>query len=143
MSIEGNKELVRRFIDEVMNTGNTAALADFCVPGSLFAGGIEHQIKVRKIAFPDEHITIEEILAEGDKVAVQTTQQGRNTGPMFGLPAFGRLEVPVPPTGKSATTTAISIFKVSDGRIVSYASEFDQIGLLLQLGWTLTPPGQT
>jgi predicted ester cyclase len=51
--------------------------------------------------------------------------------------------VPVPATGKSATTTAISIFKVSDGKIVSYASEFDQIGLQLQLGWTLTPSGQT
>jgi predicted ester cyclase len=143
MSLEDNKELVRRFIDEVMNTGNTAALADFCVPGSMFAGGIAGQIKVRKTAFPDDHFTIEEMLAEGDKIAVQATIHGTNSGPMLGLPAFGRLEVPVPPTGKSVTGTAIFIFKVSDGKIVSYAFEFDQIGLLQQLGWTFTPPAQT
>jgi predicted ester cyclase len=143
MSLEDNKVLVRRFINEVMNTGNTSAIADFCVPGSRFAGGIEGQIKVMRTGFPDNHIIIEEMLAEGDKVAVQTTIHGTNNGPMLGLPAFGRLEVPVPPTGKSTTGSAIFIFKVSDGKIVSYASELDQLGLLQQLGWTFTPPGQT
>ena len=142
MSIEDNKALVRRFIDEVMNAGNIAAIADFCVPGSMFAGGIEGQIKAMKTAFPDNHFTIDDMFAEGDKVAVEVIIHGTNTGPMLGLPAFGRLEVPVPPTGKSVTETGISIFKVSEAKIVSYASEFDQIGLLRQLGWTFTPPGQ-
>ena len=45
MSLEDNKILVQQFIDEVMNAGNTAAIADFCVAGSMFAGGIEGQIK--------------------------------------------------------------------------------------------------
>jgi predicted ester cyclase len=88
MSIEDNKAVVRRFIDEVMNAGNTAAIADFCVPGSMFAGGLEGQIKAMKTAFPDNHFTIEEMLAEGDRVAVRMTTRGTNSGPMVGLPAL-------------------------------------------------------
>lgn len=143
MTIEGNKVLVQRFIDEVMNTGNAAAIADFCVPGSLFAGGIEGQIQAMRMAFPDNYLTIEDIFAEGDKVAVRTTVHGTNTGPLVGLPAFGRLETPVPPTGKSITVSGMNIFTVSDGKIVSFAAELDQIGMLHQLGWTFSPPAHT
>lgn len=142
MSIEDNKALVRRFIDEVMNAGNTAAIADFCVPGSMFAGGLESQVKGMKTAFPDNHFTIEEMVAEGDRVAVRVTTRGTNSGPLVGLTAFGRLERPVPPTGKTVSGTGMNFFRVSDGKIVSFASELDQLGLLLQLGWTVTPPGQ-
>ena len=141
MSLEDNKMLVQRFIDEVMNAGNTAAIANFSVAGTIFAGGIEGQIKVMKTAFPDNHFTIDEILAEGDKVAVRVTTHGTNTGPLVGLPAFGRLETPVPPTGKSVTGSGLYVFTVSDGKIVSFVAELDQIGLLRQLGWTFTPPG--
>ena len=140
MSLEDNKVLVHRFIDEVMNAGNTAAIADFCVAGSMFEGGIDGQVKAMKTAFPDNHLTIDEILAEGNKVAIRVTVHGTNIGPLVGLPAFGRLETPVPPTGKSVTATGIYIFTVSDGKIVSFAVELDQIGLLRELGWTFTPP---
>jgi predicted ester cyclase len=140
MTVKGNKALVQRFIDDVMNTGNTDAIADFCVPGSMFAGGIEGQIKAMKMAFPDIHFTVEDILSEGNKVALRVTTRGTNTGPLVGLPAFGRLETPVPPTGKSVTHTGMYVFTVSDGKIVSFAAELDQIGLLRQLGWAFTPP---
>jgi predicted ester cyclase len=143
MSLEHNKMLVQRFIDEVMNAGNTAAIADLCVAGSMFAGGIEGQIKAMKTSFPDNHLTIDDILAEGDTVAVRGTTHGTNTGPLVGLPAFGRFETPLPPTGRPATTTGMYFFTVSDGRIVSFASELDQVGLLRQLGWTFTPPAAT
>lgn len=143
MSLEDNKVLVRRFIDEVLSAGNTAAIADLCVAGSMFAGGIEGQIKVIKMAFPDNRLTIDDILAEGNKVAVRVTRHGTNTGPMAGFPAFGRFETPVPPTGKSVTGSEMYVFTVSDGKIVSFATEFDQIGVLRQLGWTFTPPGQS
>jgi len=83
MTIEDNKALVQRFIDEVFNAGNTAAIADLCVPGSFFAGGIEGQI------------------------------------------------------------IAMNFFTVSDGKIVSFAAELDQIGLLQQMGWTIAPSDQT
>jgi predicted ester cyclase len=143
MSLEDNKVLVQRFIDEVMNTGNTDAIPDFTVEGSLFAGGIVGQINAMKTTFPDLNHTIDEIIAEGDKVVVRTTIHGTNIGPMIALPAFGRLETPVPPTGKTITHSGVYIFTVSDGKITSYASELDQIGLLRQMGWTFTPPNQT
>ncbi len=142
MSLEDNKTLIRRFINEVMNEGNTGAIADFCVTGSMFAGGIEGQIKAMKMAFPDNHFTIDNMVAEGNKVAVRVTIHGTNTGPLVGLPAFGRFETPVPPTGQSVTGSGMNFFTVSDGKIVSYAAELDQIGMLRQLGWTFTPPGQ-
>ena len=140
MSLEDNKVLVRRFIDEVMSSGNTDAINDLCIAGSAFAGGIVGQIKGMKTAFPDQHFSVDTILAEGNKVAASVTIRGTNTGPLVGLPAFGRLETPVAPTGKSTTGTGMYLFTVSDGKIVSFAAEIDQIGLLQQLGWTITPP---
>lgn len=142
VSLEDNKALVLRFIDEIMNEGNMAAIADFCVAGSMFAGGIEGQIKSMKTAFPDIHFTVDEILAEGNKVAVRVTTHATNNGPLVGLPGFGRLETPVPPTGKSVTGSGMYVFKISGSKIVSYAVELDQIGLLRQMGWTFIPPGQ-
>src|SRR6266568_4050847 len=83
---------------------------------------------------------IDEVFGEGNKIAVRVTARGTNTGPLVGLPAFGRLETPVPPTGKSVTGTGIYLFTLSDGKISSLAAEIDQIGLLQQLGWTFAPP---
>ena len=143
MSLEDNKALVQRFIDEIFNAGNTATIANFCIPGSMFARGIESQIKAMKMGFPDNHFTIDEMLAEGNKVAVHATMCGTNTGPLAGLPAFGSFETPVPPTGESVIWSRMYIFTVSDGKIVNFAAESDQIGLLQQLGWAFTPPGQT
>lgn len=140
MTTESNKEQVKRFIDQVMNDGDTAAIAEYCVPGSMFAGGLVGQITAMKTAFPDLHTSVDDIIADGDKVVVKVTTQGTNSGPLLGLPAFGRLEHPVPPTGKTAMHTGIYIFKLSNGKIVSYAAELDQIGLLRQLGWTFTQP---
>jgi predicted ester cyclase len=87
-------------------------------------------------------MSIDEMIAEGDKVAVRVTTRGTHTGPMLGFPAFGRFETPVPPTGRTASASAIYTFTVSEGRIVSYALEMDQIGLLRQLGWEFTPPSR-
>jgi predicted ester cyclase len=140
MSLEENKVLVQRFIDEVMSSGNTEAINDFCIAGSAFAGGIAGQVKAMKTTFPDLRMSIDTILAEGNKVAARVTTRGTNTGPLVGLPAFGRLETPVAPTGKLVTGTGIYVFTVSDGKIVSFAAEIDQIGLLQQLGWSFTPP---
>src|SRR6266700_2603586 len=99
MTIDENKAFVQRFIEEIFNTGNTDAIADFLAPGSLFAGGLAGQIIAIKTAFPDSRFTIDEMVAEGDKVVARMTMRGTNTGPLVGLPAFGRLERPVPPTG--------------------------------------------
>jgi predicted ester cyclase len=140
MSLASNKALVQRFVDEVMNDANLAAIADLCVEGSMFAGGVAGQVQAIKGAFPDSHLTIDEIVSEGNKVAVRTTMRATNTGTILGLPMFGRLEQPVPPTGNAVTVTGMSVYTISDGRIVSVANEMDQVGLLRQLGWTFSPP---
>jgi predicted ester cyclase len=140
VSTEDNKALVQRFVGEIMNAGTTASIADFCVAGSLFAGGFAGQMTAMKTAFPDFQWTIDEMFADGDKVAVRMTARGTNTGPLVGLPAFGRFDQPPPPTNKWILVTGMHIFTISDGKIVSLASEFDQVGLLQQLGWTMTPP---
>jgi predicted ester cyclase len=85
MTLEDNKALVQRFVEEIFNEGNTAAIASFCVPGSMFAGGIAGQVKSLKTAFPDYHLTVEYMFAEGDKVAVRGTMNGTNTGPLVGF----------------------------------------------------------
>ena len=143
MSLEDNKTLVQRFIDEAMSAGNTAAIATFCIPGSMFARGIESATKAMKIAFPDNHFTIDDMVAEGNKVAVHAVMHGTNTGPLSGLPAFGQFETPMPPTGKSVMWSRMYMFTISDGKIINFAAESDQIGLLQQLGWVFTPPPQT
>lgn len=140
MSSEDNKALVQRFVDEIMNAGNTDSIADFCVAGSRFADGFAGQITVIKTAFPDFQWTIDDMVAGGNKVAVRMTARGTNTGPLVGLPAFGHFDQPLPPTSKWALVTGMYIFTVSDGKIVSLASEIDQVGLLQQVGWTLSPP---
>ena len=143
MTIEENKALVRRFLEEVFNNGNTAAIADFCVPGSMLVGGLAGQIGVIRTAFPDFHTTIEEMVAEGNKVVVLTSTRGTKTGPLMGLPAFGKLPEPVPPTGKQFMVTGVNVFTIKDGKVLSFATESDQVGLLRQLGWNITPPNQT
>jgi len=140
MSTEDNKALVQRFVDEIMSAGNTASMAEFCVAGSRFAGGFAGQVTVMKTAFPDFQWTIDDLFGDGDKVAVRMTARGTNTGPLVGLPAFGHFDQPLPPTSKVVLVTGVYLFSVSDGKIVSLAYEIDQVGLLQQLGWTITPP---
>lgn len=137
-----NKALVARFIEEVLNEGKAEAIDDYCLPGSMFAGGLAHQLKVMKTAFPDHCYSIDLMLAEGDRVVVGSTMRATNTGPLGCMPIFGKLETPVPPTGKAVMSTSIAVFTVRDGKIVSMAQEFDQIGILRQLGWTFSPPAQ-
>jgi predicted ester cyclase len=142
MTIEENKNLVRRFIDEIYNQGNIERIADFCVPGSLFAGGHAGQIQVMRLAFPDMRFSIDAMLAEGEKVVARVTTRGTNSGPLAGLPAFGKLEQPVPPTGQQVMSTAIYIFTLRDGKVVSIDAEINQIGMLQQMGWSIMPPSQ-
>jgi steroid delta-isomerase-like uncharacterized protein len=75
-------------------------------------------------AFPDIERSIEDLVAEGDKVVARWTARGTHTGDFQGLP----------PSGKVATSSGITIFRIADGRIVEEWSESDMLGLLQQLG---------
>jgi steroid delta-isomerase-like uncharacterized protein len=136
MSTEQNKALARRFIEEIWNQKNLAAAKElmaatyvFHTPGSppgLPPGpeGFQQFASAFFTAFPDVHTSIEDQLAERDKVVTRWTSRGTNTGSLFGMPA----------TGKSATITGITIDRIADGKIVESWDELDQLGMLQQLG---------
>lgn len=81
-------------------------------------------------SFPDVHVSIEDMLAEGDLVAVRLTMTMTHTAPYQGLPA----------TGRRLTGTQILIDRVADGRIVETWQEVDALGIMQQLG-AVPPPG--
>ena len=75
------------------------------------------------VAFPDLERGIEDLVTEGDKVVARWTARGTNTGEFNGMPA----------TGKYATSSGITIFRIADGRVVEEWSESDLLGLMQQL----------
>ena len=133
MSIGENKELVRQFLEEVMNARNVLAIPEFMVPGSRFAGVFEKFVtNYIKEGFPDFHLTIEDVFGAQDKVLVQTTLTATQTGPAMGHPA----------SGKTYSTTVIYIFKIANGKIISGQWVSDRMEIAQQLGW-LPTPGQS
>ena len=80
------------------------------------------------VSIPDQHITIEMLIAEGDKVAAYATYSGTQTGPMGEFPV----------TGKSVELKFLSIFRIVNGRIAELWVEYDNLAMLSQLG--LFPP---
>ena len=141
MSTEVNKANLRRFYDEVFNKKNRAAIEEFIdpnhvdhaappgTPGGL--AGAKQTISMYLTAFPDLHFTVEDIIAEGDKVVARLKVRGTQKGAFMG----------VPPTGKQATSTAIDISRIAGGKSVEHWLEMDTLGLLQQLG-ALPTPGQ-
>jgi len=134
MSLADNKNVARRFLEEVMNRGNRAVgdhlvAPDFVdhspMPGfSPDAMGFKKGLAMVRTAMPDMKYTIEDVIAEGDKVVVRWRASGTHKGEMFGIP----------PTSKSIVVTGIDIFRVSNGKLVEFWLNWDQLGMLQQLG---------
>ncbi len=80
-------------------------------------------------AFPDLHVTPEDVIAEGDSVVARLTSRGTHQGEFQGIP----------PTGKQITLTGIEVFRIADGTIAERWGEFDFLGLLQQLGVIPSP----
>jgi predicted ester cyclase len=131
MSTEDNKMLVRRFMDEVFNEGNIAAIPNYMREGTLLAGNTENMVTRFKQSFPDLRYAIQDIVAEGDTVAIYTHWTGTNAGPNQAGPA----------TGKQVASTAFWFFKIKEGRIVSEAAGVDRMDIWEQLG-LMQRPGQ-
>jgi steroid delta-isomerase-like uncharacterized protein len=139
MTTDENKALYRRFIGEVFNEGRLDAVGEVlspayvyhdAVPGGLSGpDGVKQIVSMFRAAFPDLNITIEEQVAEGDKVCSRTTLRGTHKGGIFG----------VPPTGKSVTMTGLTMVRIADGRLVESWVKNDVLGLLKQLGADGTP----
>jgi predicted ester cyclase len=130
MSLEENKELVRRFLEEIMNERNISVPSEFMVPESMFAGAFGSFVtKYIKEGFPDFHLTIESIFGEGDKVLVQTTAAATQTGLVMGHPA----------SGKTYLSIVIYIFKIANEKIIHRQWVMDRMEMAQQLGWIPIP----
>lgn len=133
MATEENKALLRRFI-EIWNTGNvtiadefvSADLVDHSLPPGLPPGltGFKLLVGGFRAAFPDLRITIDDLMAQGDKAAARVTFRGTQQGEFQGIPA----------TGKSFTMGAIGILRFKTGEVVEHWATLDLLSLLTQLG---------
>jgi steroid delta-isomerase-like uncharacterized protein len=136
-----NKEVVRRFVEEVQNNRDWAAYDELNAPdfvnlsappgvpsdregGKMFLGSF-------MAAFPDAHWTIDDMIAEGDRVATKKTFTGTQTGDLGEIPA----------TGKSVSLQYVDILRLRDGRIIEHWLVMDQLSFMQQLGVIPTEQG--
>lgn len=134
MITQNNEALVRSYIEEVFNNRNLAALADFLAPDevdhTLPPGmptnitGTTQAISMFLKAFPDLRITIDESVAEGDKVVIRYTSHGTQRGPF----------IVIPPTGREIAVSSYLTARIADGKIVEFWGLDDQLGMLQQIG---------
>jgi steroid delta-isomerase-like uncharacterized protein len=131
MSINANKDVITRFIMEVWNKNNLAVLDDLMDPTYYDYSyeprnreGLERILLMMQAAFPGHETIIEEIVGEGDTVAICQTLRGTHSGSFRGLP----------PSGKQIEIGGYRFFKVRDGKITSHRALLDLPGLLQQIG---------
>jgi steroid delta-isomerase-like uncharacterized protein len=135
-SAEENIQLMRRWFQEVWNEGRTETVHELLSPDSVARGqraadaeirGPEEFVKfVREIrgAFPDMQVKVEDIFGAGDKVVLRWSAIMTHTGDGLGLPASGR----------TVRSRGISIARIVDGKIVEGWDNWDQLGMLEQIG---------
>jgi steroid delta-isomerase-like uncharacterized protein len=134
-----NKALVRHFVEEVKNKRHLEQLGDMFRADyrehngtvASFGPGTEgYSNFLRHLfnAFPEDQVTIEEIVAEGDRVAYRGTESGTHKAEFLGIPA----------TGKSASWTEIQFFRFQDGKVVEHWVDVDLFAWFTQLG--VIPP---
>ncbi len=134
MATGQNKAIYRRFIQEVFNEGRLDRLDELLSPSYVYrdappgtpAGpeAIRQVVSLFRGAFPDLTVTIEEQIAEGDKVCSRTTTRGTHRGTLFGIPA----------TGKTITMPGLTLVRIADGRVAESWVKNDVLGLMSQLG---------
>ncbi len=133
MSTEDNKALIRRFFElgpssGDMKSANALLSPNFALhtplPSAPGIQGINDVITACRAAFEHLNVTVEDMVAEGDRVAARFTARGIHNGSFMGLP----------PTGKPVTMTGIEIFRIENGRIVELWGEANLLGLMQQLG---------
>jgi steroid delta-isomerase-like uncharacterized protein len=131
---ELNKAVIRRFVEEVQNQKNWATFdelnADDFVNLSAPPGVPSDKVGGKMYlgafisAFPDSYVTIEDMVAEGDRVVTKKTFHGAHTGELNGIP----------PTGNRVSIQYVDIMRVRDGQIVEHWLSMDQLSFMQQLG---------
>ena len=133
MSTEENRAINRRAYEEGLNQRNLAVFDELCAPDFVahrFSRTIEGLESYKQFlsmyltAFPDLYFTIEDEIAEGDKVVARNTWSGTHKGDFMGIP----------PTGKQVTVTGITIARFANGKGVEIWLDADELGMMQQLG---------
>jgi len=140
MSIEENKAISRRYVEDVWGKGSLGAIdelyaTDFvwhwALPGMApDREGYRQFVTMTFAAFADVHSTLEDMVAEGDKAVSRWTWRCTHKGEYMGIA----------PTGKQVTLSGISIMRIVGGKVVEEWGEMDNLGMMQQLG-AVPPPG--
>jgi predicted ester cyclase len=133
VGIEENKELVRRYFEEIDRRGEVSVVDEFVSPDFVDHGaspgctpdhaGLKQAFEMFRTGSSGTH-RIDDIIAEGDKVVVRVTGEGVHSGELFGIPA----------TNRPIKVTGITILRIEDGKIAERWVEVDMLGALQQLG---------
>ena len=131
---EANKALVRRIVEEVWNGKKHDMIDEFYAadfvnidPSSPEVKNLEQfkqWVAEMHAGFSDEQITIEDLIAEGDKVVEQWSAEATHTGDFMGIP----------PTNKKTNMSGINIFRIVDGKVKECVWSYDTYGFMVQLG---------
>jgi steroid delta-isomerase-like uncharacterized protein len=129
---EANKELAKRFFEEVWNKSRRGAIAEILAPnaviyesGEAIRGpeGFYPFFDRMQATFADIHVSFNDAIAEADKVCLRWTCTMRHTGSGFG----------VPPTGKTLQTTGITVLRIANGQFLEGWQNWDMLGLMQQM----------
>ncbi len=134
MPAEENKAIVHRIWEEVINKGNLNIADELFATSYVHHGpggreikgpeGFKQFIAMRRTAFPDFHVAVEDLLTEGDRVVSRWTASGTHKGNLMGID----------PTDQRGTLTGITITRIVGGKVMEDWENLDQLGLLRQLG---------
>ena len=131
---EQNKAIARRFYDEVVGQGKIELIDELVDPNVIehdeFPGqapgreGVKEVFVMFRTAFPDLQFTVEDMIAEGDKLVTRLTMRGTHRGQFQDLA----------PTGKQISVTGIDILRFADGKLIEHWGVMDQMTMMQQLG---------
>ena len=130
---EANKALTLRYWEEVANKGNLDLIEEICAPDYVChevdqdirgPEGVRQFIFMLRAAFPDLHVTVEDVIAEGDKIVQRWTGRGTHQGELMGIP----------PTGNRVSVAGITISRFKDGKVSEEWEVYDMMGMMQQLG---------
>lgn len=119
---ESNKDVVRRYYERVLNGRDLEAVDEFFADERLVEG-IRRGCFSYFQAFPDLHVSVDDLIAEGDRVFCRSTMTGTHDGEYKGIPA----------TGRNVAAESAEVFRVADGRFVGYWCLANVAGLMRQI----------
>ncbi len=139
MSTEENKALVRRYVQRILIDGDMAAADELLAPdyrrytsastAPLNVEAQKQRLAGLRAAFPGLQITIEDLIAEADRVTLRVTIRGAHKGTFLSIP----------PTGKSITVCGLDVVRIENGRFVEHWGGPDTFDILRQLGAVVRP----